>query len=167
MGKWRNLGDVMIDFLIFAEIFYFTVVILIYLGLVLSDKYYSKNKRRIGNDARMKFFVKEGEFKPSKAGVEEMAEMLHNWYLEATKSLNPKSFNKKAQKKYKDLSEEQKEIDRYIARKVWKLLEYSTDRAFSRANDILEQELETEMDFLQGEIDALIDEVKKIKVMQE
>ena len=27
-------------------------------------------------------------------------------------------------------------------------------------------EIETEMDILQGEIDALIDEVKKIKVMQ-
>jgi len=35
-----------------------------------------------------------------------------------------------------------------------------------KAVDIRIAELENEMDILQGEIDALIDEVKKIKVMQ-
>lgn len=51
---------------------------------------------------------------------EELAEQLHIWYLEATQKLNPKSFNKEAQKQYKDLTEEQKFIDRYIAEKILK-----------------------------------------------
>jgi len=41
-------------------------------------------------------------------------------------------------------------------------------KGIEKAVDIRIAELETEMDFLQGEIDALIDEVKKLKkeVMQ-
>ena len=38
-------------------------------------------------------------------------EELHNWYLEVTRKINPESFNEKAQKPYKDLTEEQKFID--------------------------------------------------------
>ena len=53
-----------------------------------------------------------------KTSVEKTAEQLHIWYLEATKELNPKDYNQKAQKEYKDLTEEQKFIDRYIAKKV-------------------------------------------------
>ncbi len=53
-----------------------------------------------------------------KTEVEKMAKQLHVWYLEATRSLNPKSYNPRAQKGYEDLTEEQKEIDRYIALKV-------------------------------------------------
>lgn len=45
-------------------------------------------------------------------------EELHKWYLEATKKLNPKSFNEDAQKPYEQLSEEQKYIDKYIANKI-------------------------------------------------
>jgi len=52
---------------------------------------------------------------------EELAEQLHTWYLEATKKIQPNSYNKNAQKKYSDLTEEQKFIDRYIAKKVVKL----------------------------------------------
>lgn len=50
--------------------------------------------------------------------IERFAEKLHIWYLEATKKLDPESYNEDAQKKYSELSEEQKEIDRYIARKI-------------------------------------------------
>lgn len=45
-------------------------------------------------------------------------EELHKWYLEATKKLNPASFNKDAQKPYKELTEEQKFIDKFIADKI-------------------------------------------------
>jgi hypothetical protein len=50
--------------------------------------------------------------------VEQMAEQLHVWYLEATCALDPANYNPKAQKSYAELNEQQKEIDRYIARKV-------------------------------------------------
>ena len=49
---------------------------------------------------------------------EEVAEQLHVWYLEATKQLNPESYNPNAQKSYQDLTEDQKNIDRFIAKKV-------------------------------------------------
>jgi hypothetical protein len=44
-----------------------------------------------------------------------LARKLHEWYLEATKSLNPESYNPNAQKSYDDLTAEQKYIDNYIA----------------------------------------------------
>ncbi len=67
-----------------------------------------------------------------------MAEKLHELYLEATKELNPKSYNPNAQKAYKDLTEEQKFIDRYIAQAILTLIR-------------------------KREIDARIDEVDKLK----
>jgi len=51
-------------------------------------------------------------------GVELLAEQLHIWYLEASKKMNPESYNKKAQVPYEELSEEQKFLDRYIATKI-------------------------------------------------
>ena len=53
---------------------------------------------------------------------EDLSRKMHEWYLEATKELNPESYNAKAQKSYDDLTEEQKQIDRYIANKVIQLL---------------------------------------------
>lgn len=53
-----------------------------------------------------------------KEEIEEQAKELHEWYLEAIKKLNPKSFNENANKPYGELTEEQKEIDRYIAKKI-------------------------------------------------
>jgi len=53
-----------------------------------------------------------------KKEVEQLAEQLHNWYLEATKELNPENYNPKAQKLYLELNEQQKNIDRYIAKKI-------------------------------------------------
>lgn len=50
--------------------------------------------------------------------IEKTAEQLHIWYLEATKELNSSDYNKNAQKNYKELTESQKYIDRYIAREV-------------------------------------------------
>jgi hypothetical protein len=47
--------------------------------------------------------------------IDELAEQLHTWYLEATRELNPESYNIKAQVDFDDLTEEQKSIDRFIA----------------------------------------------------
>lgn len=52
------------------------------------------------------------------AKLEQLAEQLHLWYLEATRELDPKSYNPNAQKAYNDLTDEQKFIDRYIAGKI-------------------------------------------------
>lgn len=50
--------------------------------------------------------------------VEDLARKLHGWYLDATREIDQQNYNPKAQKKYDDLNEEQKYIDRYIAREV-------------------------------------------------
>ena len=50
--------------------------------------------------------------------MEELAEQMHIWYLEATKELHPESYNSNAQKSYAEMTEEQREIDCYIARKI-------------------------------------------------
>lgn len=52
----------------------------------------------------------------------DLAEKMHNWYLEATKELHPESFNKNAQKLYSELTDEQKFIDKYIAQKISELV---------------------------------------------
>jgi len=46
------------------------------------------------------------------------AKQLHDWYLEATKKLNPKNYNPKAQIPYEKLNREQKLIDQFIADKI-------------------------------------------------
>ena len=56
--------------------------------------------------------------KQSQEEAEKLAEKLHEWYLEATKELNPKNYNPNAQKQYHELNDEQKFIDRYIAMKA-------------------------------------------------
>ena len=43
---------------------------------------------------------------------------LHKWYLEVTKKLKPESYNKKAQKSFEKLSEEQKFIDKFICDRI-------------------------------------------------
>jgi len=50
--------------------------------------------------------------------IEELAKKLHEWYLKATKKLNPDSYNEKAQVPFEELTTEQKFIDYYIAEKV-------------------------------------------------
>jgi hypothetical protein len=45
-------------------------------------------------------------------------EQLHKWYLEATFELSPESYNPNAQKPYKELTNEQKFIDQYIADRI-------------------------------------------------
>jgi hypothetical protein len=63
------------------------------------------------------------------AELEAMSEQLHVWYLEGTRELDPASYNPKAQKSYVELNEQQKEIDRYIAKKV--LAALAAERAVS------------------------------------
>ena len=50
--------------------------------------------------------------------TERMAQLLHDWYLEAIKDLDSSHYNLAAKKPYTELSEQQKDIDRYIARKI-------------------------------------------------
>jgi len=45
-------------------------------------------------------------------------EDLHKWYLEATKKLKPRSYNKSAQKPYDELTDEQRFIDKFICEKT-------------------------------------------------
>jgi len=71
------------------------------------------------------------ELKPSPEAIEaaeKMAEQLHVWYLEATRELDSENYNPKAQKAYNDLTEQQKEIDRYIARKVQAAIDAATEK---------------------------------------
>ena len=50
---------------------------------------------------------------------EVLAQQLHTWYLEATAvGLKEGEFNPNAQKSYEDMTEAQRNIDRYIARKI-------------------------------------------------
>jgi len=49
---------------------------------------------------------------------EQLAEKLHEWYLEASKQLQPESYNPNAQKLFGELTEEQKFLDRYIAGRI-------------------------------------------------
>ena len=55
--------------------------------------------------------------------IEIEPEELHIWYLEATKQLNPKNFNKKAQKPFDELNSEQKFIDSFIASEINKKIQ--------------------------------------------
>ena len=57
---------------------------------------------------------------PNIQTIEDVArpEMLHEWYLEATQKLRPESFNANAQKPYEEMTDEQKQIDIYIADKI-------------------------------------------------
>lgn len=51
--------------------------------------------------------------------IEKLAKQIHIWYLEATKKdMKPGEFNPNAQKSYKAMTEAQRDIDRYIARKM-------------------------------------------------
>jgi len=52
------------------------------------------------------------------------AKYMHLCYLEATKLLNPKSYNKNAQKPFDKLTKEQQFIDLFIARKMLNLVGY-------------------------------------------
>jgi len=49
---------------------------------------------------------------------EQLAQKLHEWYLEASKQLHPESYNPNAQKSFAQLTEEQKFLDRYIAGRI-------------------------------------------------
>lgn len=43
---------------------------------------------------------------------------LHKWYLEAVNTLNTSDYNVSAEKEYESLTEGQKYIDKYIAKKI-------------------------------------------------
>ncbi len=54
--------------------------------------------------------------------IDDLAEQLHRWYLEATYELDPEDFNPKAVCEYSDLREGQKFIDKFIAEKLISLI---------------------------------------------
>jgi len=56
-----------------------------------------------------------------------LAPLLHKWYLEATKNLNPDAYNPDAQKKYHELSDSQRYIDEHIAFKIIDWIEENFD----------------------------------------
>lgn len=86
---------------------------------------------------------------------EKMAEQLHIWYLEAVKELDPHFFNLKAQVAYKDLHEKQKDIDRYIAKKLASYIE-------KREKDITEDIILTAK-FWDSEYRELEDRIKQLE----
>lgn len=55
--------------------------------------------------------------------IELLAERLHEWYLEAVKSLDPRNYNPDAAVPWEELNRDQKKIDRYIAEKILELFE--------------------------------------------
>ena len=59
-------------------------------------------------------------------------EQLHIWYLESTAKLNKKSFNSDAQGEYAELTEEQKFIDKYIAKKIVNVVRLAVEELKSR-----------------------------------
>src|SRR5581483_11378048 len=82
--------------------------------------------------------------------AETMAEQLHVWYLEATQALDPANYNPKAQKSYAELNEQQKEIDRYIARKVLALQHRPNPRQAAEPDPLLVNEGEN-IDYCSGQ----------------
>ena len=68
---------------------------------------------------RLGAIIKEAEYeKIGQLRTMTLAKNLHKWYLEATKELNPKNYNPKAQVSFNKLNAQQKMIDIYIARKI-------------------------------------------------
>ena len=54
--------------------------------------------------------------------AEKLAVKLHEWYLEASMMINPDNVNPKAQKSYEELNDQQKFLDRYIAKRTLSFL---------------------------------------------
>ncbi len=88
-----------------------------------------------------------------KAEIEELAENLHRWYLEACKELKSESYNPNAQKSFAELTEEQKFLDRYIAEKLIQVIINNTESTMDSLSGLKEQ--------LQCAIEG-IDEVAKV-----
>jgi len=65
------------------------------------------------------------------------AKYMHLCYLEATKLLNPKSYNKNAQKPFDKLTKEQQFIDLFITRKMLNLVGDASKKVSS--NPVLEE----------------------------
>ncbi len=76
-------------------------------------------------------------------GIEDVAQKLHSWYLEAC--LRPESgldFNPAAQEPYEDLKETQKFLDRYIAEKVIALIKEERDENYREMNKQMAEQYE-------------------------
>ncbi len=69
---------------------------------------------------------------------DKLPEKLHLWYLEAVKELHPESFNPNANKPYNELTDEQKFIDKYIAKKT---LDFLTTHTLPKKEVLREVEI--------------------------
>ena len=97
-----------------------------------------------------------------KTDKETMAELLHDWYPQATDKLKPESYNQKAQIEYKDLTNEQKPIDRFIAGKVVTMIhEVEDDARRDERAKILKAFQEGELVIRFTADGVVFDEVKK------
>ncbi len=94
--------------------------------------------------------------KQSKKEIEELAERLHYLYYEALKKVNPK-VNPVS---YNDLTEEHKEIDRYIAKKILGFLS-KKQKKIDELKKVLKDKLGNECD---DEIDKSFNEVFKNEI---
>jgi len=103
--------------------------------------------------------------------IEELSEQLHIWYLEAiTSGVAGEEYNPKALKEYKDLSDSQKNIDRYIAHKAFNLLAQKQARIEEQQEEIstLKQQAEEWKSKYMGAIqsianDELAEENQRLK----
>ena len=86
--------------------------------------------------------------------IEGLARQLHDWYLEGTKSLDPENYNSKAQVSYDEMNEQQKEIDRYIARKVLNILTTTREEAVREERERADRIVRETMDSLELETNA-------------
>ena len=95
----------------------------------------------------MKLAQAEAAVVGDNGSLESLARELHMWYLEATKQLNPANYNPKAQVPYDDMHEEQKQIDRYIARKITNLLAAKDREIEDKETETLQEVMDWAMDY--------------------
>ena len=83
--------------------------------------------------------------------VEDMAKKLHLWYLEITSRLHKGNYNQNAIKEYDELNEEQKAIDRHIAKEVVYLMKKQDQITAKAEREEIETEYEIAMFMLERE----------------
>lgn len=69
---------------------------------------------------------------------EDLAREVHGWYLESCKELDPESYNAKAQKSYDELTEGQKFLDRYMAKKILEMVSKTKEEQVNRIKKNME-----------------------------
>ena len=86
------------------------------------------------------------------------AEQLHVWYLDATRELNPKSYNPNAQKSYHELTQEQQSIDQYI---VYRILDWHKSECKRFALECIGKNLKEDYDTETWAINSVLDKIRE------